>query len=96
MLHHIAVGPFAEQPAGKGAPPFSIRAAAYVELNESAGFLHIFPRGGRFAGLEPHDRIAYAQRLARLHLKIAGEAVALVEQAHHRDPLRHGRAGQGG
>ncbi|CCW16080.1 hypothetical protein EBBID32_4110 [Sphingobium indicum BiD32] len=96
MLHDVAVGPFAEQPAGKIAPPFAIGAAADVQLHEGTGFLHIFPRRAGFAGLKPHDRVAHAQRLARLHRQIAGQAVALVEQADHSHTLRHRRAGQGG
>jgi hypothetical protein len=96
VLHHIAVGPLAEQPAGKGAPPFAVRAAPHVELNEGPGFLHILPRRGRLARLEAHDGVAHAQGFARFHLKVARQAVALVEQAHHRDPFRHRRTGQGG
>ncbi|EQA99495.1 hypothetical protein L288_19550 [Sphingobium quisquiliarum P25] len=95
MLHDIAVGPFAEQPAGKIAPPLAIGAAAHVQLNESAGFLHIFPGRGRLAGLQADDGVAHTQRFARFHRQVAGQAVSLVEQADHGDPLTHGRAGQG-
>lgn len=95
MLHHVAVGPFLEQPAGKVAAPFIVGGAAHVELHESAGFLHIFPGGGGFAGLQPDDRIAHAQRIARFHGEVGGDAVALVEQADPRHALRHRRAGQG-
>jgi hypothetical protein len=96
VLHDIAVGPFAEQPAGKIAPPFAVRTAAHIQLHEGAGFLHIFPWRAGFAGLQAHDCIAHAHRFARLHRQVAGQAVALVEQADHRHALRHGRAGQGG
>jgi len=96
VLHDVAVWPFAEQPAGKVAPPFAVRAAAHVQLHESAGFLDIFPWRAGFAGLKPHDRIAHAQGFARLHRQVAGQAVALVEQADHGHPVRHRRAGQGG
>ena len=96
MLHDIAVGPLLEQPAGKVAPPFAVCGAAHVELYESAGFGHIFPRRRRLAGLETDDGIADAQRVARLHRKIGGNAVAFVEQADHGHALGHRRAGQGG
>ncbi|KQN06574.1 hypothetical protein ASE85_19830 [Sphingobium sp. Leaf26] len=89
MLHDITVGPFAEQPAGKIAPPLAIGAAAHVQLHEGAGFLHIFPWRAGFARLQPDDRIAHAQRFARLHRQIAGQAVALVQQADDGAPLGH-------
>ncbi|KKW93132.1 hypothetical protein YP76_05875 [Sphingobium chungbukense] len=95
MLDHIAVRPFPEQPAGKVAAPFIVGGAAHVELHEGAGFLNIFPGGGGFAGLEPDDGVAHAQRFAGLHLEVGGDAVALVEQADHRDPLVHRCTGQG-
>jgi len=93
MLHDIAVGPVAEQPAGKDAAPLIVRAAAHVELNESAGFRDIFPRRGGLAGLQADDCIAHAQRFARLHGQVAGQAVALVEQADDGGALGHGGAG---
>ncbi|PNQ03218.1 hypothetical protein A8G00_12425 [Sphingobium sp. SA916] len=95
MLHDIAVGPFPEQPAGKVAAPFIVGGAAHVELNEGAGFLHIFPGRRGFAGLQPNNGIAHAQRFARFHRQVGGDAVALVEQADHRHPLVHRRAGEG-
>jgi hypothetical protein len=95
VLHDIAVGPFAEQPAGKIAPPLAVRAAAHVELHESAGFLHIFPGRAGFASLQPHDRVAHAQRFARLHRQVAGQAVALVQKADDGTAFPHRGAGQG-
>jgi hypothetical protein len=94
VLHDIAVGPFAEQPAGKIATPFIVGGAAHVELHEGAGFLHIFPWRGGFAGLQADDRIPRAQRLAGLHFEFSGDAIALVEQADHRLPLVHRCAGE--
>jgi hypothetical protein len=96
VLDDIAIGPVAEQPAGEVAPPLAVRAGTHIELNKSTDFLEIFPRRAGFACLEPHDRVADAQRFARLHRQVAGQAVALVEQADHRDPVAHRRAGQGG
>ncbi|HVM37962.1 MAG TPA: hypothetical protein VM265_06215 [Sphingomicrobium sp.] len=49
------------------------------------------PRRGGFAGAQPHHRVLDADRLARAHGKIANDAIALVEQPDHRDPLRHRR-----
>lgn len=40
--------------------------------------------------------MADAQRLARLHVEVAGDPVALVQYADHRFPLRHWRSGQFG
>ncbi|BBD96516.1 hypothetical protein SAMIE_1000170 [Sphingobium amiense] len=93
MLNHIAIGAVAEQPAGKGAPPFAVTARPHVQLHESAGFLHILPRRGRFARLQADDGVADTQRFARLHRQVAGQAVALVQKADDGGSLRHRRAG---
>jgi|TARA_Y100000815_G_scaffold81040_1_gene70180 hypothetical protein len=93
VLHHIAVGPVAKQPTGKGAAPLIIGAAAHVQLHESAGVLDIFPWRGGFARLQPHDRIAHPDRFARLQRQVTGQAVALVQQAQHGGSLGHRRAG---
>ena len=94
MLYDIAVGPFLEQPAGKIAAPLAVGSAADVELDEGAGFLHIFPRRAGFARLEADDRVARAQCIAGLHGEVRGDAIALVEQADHCHPLGHGGAGK--
>jgi len=96
MQHHIALGPFLEQPAREGAAPFVAAALQQVELDEGAGLLFRFPGRGGLAGAQPHDGIAHAQGLARLQRESAREAVALVEQAQFRLALRHWRAGQFG
>ena len=67
-------------------------AAAHVELDEGAGQLVLLPWRGVFAGAQPDDRIADPHRLPRLQRHVAADAVALVEQADDRDPLRHRRA----
>jgi hypothetical protein len=70
---------------------------AHVELHEGAGKLLHFPRRGGLAGAQPHDDIAGANRLAGVELDLARDAVALVEEAKHRHPLRHRRrAGRDG
>jgi hypothetical protein len=60
-----------------------------IELNERAGERRRFPRSGGLARAQADDDIANAQRLSRLHRQVADDAVALVEQADHRDPLVH-------
>lgn len=95
MLHDIAVGTVAEQPAGKISPPLAVRARPHVQLDEGAGFLDIFPRCGGFACLKPNDRIADTQRFTRLQGQVAGQAIAFVQQADDRGALGHGRARQG-
>ena len=93
MLDHVALGVLPEQPARKDAIPFVIALILYGELDEGAGFGRVLPRRGLFAGAQAHDRAADARALARLHLKLADEAVTLVEQPEHRDALHHrGRA----
>jgi len=96
VLDDIAVGPFAEQPAGKIAAPLAVGTAAHVQLHEGAGFLHIFPGGSGLACLQADDGVADAQRLAGLHAEVAGQAVALVEQADDGGALGHWRARQAG
>jgi hypothetical protein len=61
----------------------------HVELQECAGQLLILPRGGRFACPEPDDRVVHPHRLARLHLDVANDPVALVEKPDHGHPLAH-------
>jgi len=93
MLDHIAVGPLAENPARKDAAPFVVALVLHGELDESAGFGRVFPRRGHLARAHPHDRAADAHRFAGLHLELADQPVALVEQADHGDALGHrGRA----
>jgi len=94
MENDVTIRPFLEEPAGKDAVPFIVPAFLHIELHESARFLLGFPWGRRLAGAQAHDGIAYAQRFAGLHLELAGEAIALVEQAEHGLALRHRRAGQ--
>jgi hypothetical protein len=66
----------------------------HVELDESAGQLLDLPGGRRLAIAQPHDHVADPDGLARPQRQVPLQAVALVEQADHRDPLGHGgRAG---
>jgi hypothetical protein len=83
-------------PAGEDPLELSL-GIADVELDEgTCQFLH-FPRRGSLAGAQPNDHVAVADRLAGPQLEIAGDAVSLVEQPDHRNPLRHRRgAGRDG
>ncbi|AIT06536.1 hypothetical protein MC45_09325 [Sphingomonas taxi] len=67
-------------------------AAADVELHERTGELILLPGCGMFAGPQPDDRIADADRLPGPQRQVATDAVALVEQADHGHPLCHRRA----
>ena len=90
MLDDVERGRFLVEPPGEDALELVLRVAD-VDLDERAGQLLDFPRRGRFAGAQPHDHVAGAQRLAGLHGQIARNAVALVEQADHRHPVAHRR-----
>jgi hypothetical protein len=93
MLDHIAVGPFAEKPARKDAPPFVVALVLHRQLDERPRFGRVFPRRRGLARAHPHDRAADAHRFAGLQFKLADQAVALVEQADDGDALGHrGRA----
>jgi len=69
--------------------------AAHVHLHEGTGQLLGLPGGGFFAGAQAHDDISDADRLAGFQRQVTGYAVALVEQADHRDPLGHRRTAAG-
>jgi hypothetical protein len=63
----------------------------HVELHERAGELLLLPRRGGLASPQANDHVLPAHRLARVKRDILDDAVALVEDAEHRDPLRHRR-----
>jgi hypothetical protein len=60
-------------------------------LDESACQLLYFPGRGGFTGAEADDNIADAHGLPGFQRQVARDAVALVEEAKDRDPLRHWR-----
>jgi hypothetical protein len=94
VLDDVALGPFLEDPARKDAIPFIVALILHRQLDEGAGFGRIFPRRGRLARAQPHDRAADARGVAGLHLELADQPVALVEEAEHRDAFGHrSRAG---
>ncbi|KQM38002.1 hypothetical protein ASE59_11945 [Sphingomonas sp. Leaf10] len=51
----------------------------------------LLPRRGAFAGAQADDHVANPSRLSGFQRQVAGFAVALVEQADHRDPIGHRR-----
>ena len=63
----------------------------HIELDEGASQLLIFPRCAGFAGAQANHRVAHANRLSGPQREVADDAVALVEEAKNRDPLRHWR-----
>jgi hypothetical protein len=67
------------------------------DLDEGPGQLVGFVRLGLIAGAHLDHQIAHADALARVETQIAGQAIALVQHADHRDTIGHrGRAGQAG
>ena len=90
MLDDVQRRRFLIEPAGEDAAELTV-GAAHVELDEGAGQLLGLPGGGRLAVAQPHDHVADPDGLAGPEGEIALDAVALVEQAEHRDPLGHGR-----
>ena len=81
---------FLVEPARKDAFDLVLRIAD-VDLNERAGELLCLPRRRGFTRAQTDDDVADAKRLAGLHGQFARQAVALVEQADHRDALGHRR-----
>jgi hypothetical protein len=81
---------FLVKPAREGAFPALVR-LLHVELDERAGQLLVLPRCGCFARAQAHDHVLPAHRLSRVKRDILDDAVALVENAENRDPLRHRR-----
>jgi hypothetical protein len=62
-----------------------------IDLDKGAGQLFLFPGRGRLAGAQADGDVLHANRLAGLESEVADDAVALAEQAEHRDPLSHRR-----
>jgi hypothetical protein len=91
VLDHVQRGRFLVEPAGEDTLELTLR-IANIELKKGAGELLDLPRRGRLAGAQPHDHVvADPNGLPRPELQIAGDAVALVEEADHRRPLWHRR-----
>jgi hypothetical protein len=88
VLDRVERRRFPIEPAGKDAAELAIR-PAHVQLDEGAGQLLDLPWRGGLAGAQPDDHVADPDRLPRPQRQVALQAVALVEQAEHGDPLRH-------
>jgi hypothetical protein len=63
----------------------------HVDLDEGAGELLLFPWRCRLTRAQAHDHILPADRLSGVQRDVLNDAVALVEDAEHRGPLRHWR-----
>jgi hypothetical protein len=88
VLDYVQRRRFLVQPARKDAAP-ALVGTFDVDLNEGPGELLLFPRSRGFARPQPHDDIFPARRLTGMQRNILHDAVALVEDRHDRDPLRH-------
>jgi hypothetical protein len=62
-----------------------------VDLHKRTGQLFRLPRRGRLAGAQPDRHILDPHCLARPEREVADDAIALVQQAQHGDPLGHRR-----
>jgi hypothetical protein len=95
VLDDVERRAFLVQPAREYPAPLAV-GTLNIELDERAGQLLIFPGSAGFTGAQSDHGIADSDSLAGLQREIAHDAVALVEEAKNRDPLRHrGDAGVG-
>src|SRR3546814_16469656 len=86
MLDNIERRRFLVEPARKY--PFEpALEIAHIDLHEGPRQLLYFVRRRRLAGPQPDDHVVHPDRLTRLPLQIAREAVALVEQAQTSHPF---------
>jgi hypothetical protein len=90
VLDDIERRRFLVEPAREDPRPLLVR-LLHVELDEGAGQLLVFPRRRRLARPQPHDRVLPPHRLPGVKRNVLDDPVALVEDAEHRDPLRHRR-----
>jgi hypothetical protein len=90
MLDDVERRAFLVQPARENTLP-GAAGLLDVELDERPRQALIVPGRGGVARPQPHHRVAKADRFAGLQRDVADDAVALVEQAEHGNPLRHRR-----
>jgi hypothetical protein len=94
VLDHVERRRLPVEPAREDAAELAVR-TAHLELDEGAGQLLDLPGCGRLAGPQADNHIADPDGLAGPQRQVAPQAVTLVEEANHRDPLRHrGRPGR--
>jgi hypothetical protein len=90
VLNDVQRRRFLVEPAGEHAVPASVR-FLHIDLDERSGELLCLPWSGRLACPEAHEQILPARRLTGVKSDRLHDAVALVEDAEHGDPLRHRR-----
>jgi hypothetical protein len=90
VLDNVERRRFLVEPAGENPAPLLVRLLD-VDLDERARQLLLFPRRRRLAGAKPHDHVLPANRLAGVQGHCLDNAVALVEESEHGNPLRHRR-----
>jgi hypothetical protein len=90
VFDHVERRRLLVEPSGKDALELALR-IAHVDLDEGTGQLLYLPGGGGLAGAQADDHVAGAHRLARSKREVARNAVPLVEEPDHGDPLRHRR-----
>jgi hypothetical protein len=81
---------FLVEPAREDTVPFAV-GLLHVDLHEGAGQLLLFPRRRRLARAQPDQQVLPSHRLPGVKRDVLGDSVALVEDAEHRDALRHRR-----
>jgi hypothetical protein len=81
---------FLVQPAGEYSCPAFV-GALDVDLDEGASQFLDLPRRRRLAGPQADDHVLPPRRLTGVKRDVLDDAVALVEDAEHRDALRHWR-----
>jgi hypothetical protein len=88
MLDDVQRRRFLVEPAGEDPAPLLV-GPLHVDLDEGAGQLFGLPRRGRLACAQPHDHVFPPHGLARAQRHVLNDAIALVEDAEHRDALGH-------
>ena len=94
MLDDAERGRLLVDPARENPAP-ALVACLNVKLQERSGQLLGLPGRRRLARAQTDDGVADPQRLARLHLEVRGNAVALVEETDHGFALSHRRGALG-
>jgi hypothetical protein len=96
VFHHVDRWRFLVEPAGEETPPHRIfahfLARQHGNLHESAGQRRAFPRRGAFTTGETDHHVTDAARFTRLHLDLARDIVALVDQAQRGHAIGQRRA----
>jgi hypothetical protein len=78
VLHHIAVRPFFEQPAGKAPPPLVGAMFEHQHLHKRPGFRWHFPLRRAFATAQPHNHPADADALTGFQRNVPHQPVTFI------------------